>query len=404
MSKSAYTKALFYIFFATLQITGLQAQDAPFGAHARVKLDNGNTVTNSYTIPVTVFCKNAAYMILSHQPDFAEAKWMRYTEELNWNLDDNKGDGKHTVYAKFKNKDQQITEVVTDDIVLDTSPPANPTFAIDLPKIGDQKFLNTDPLALTVQIGAEEAEYFMLSNENTFHAHKWRRLKDDILDWELEPGEDGERTIFIKYMDKAKNESQVIFDKVVVDRRAPFDTHILVQNGDKYATAKDMTVELKLFAREADSMQVSLSGNFTNAEWIPYATAHTFTADTEDGTRSVFVRYKDRAGNISGTATDDIIFDTTPPQGGQVIIDANAESTSHTDKRVTLELQANGAKLMSISNNSAFRGARWQVYRPKVGNWQLDGEENGLRTVYVRFKDEAGNVSAIAKDDIRLLR
>lgn len=53
-------------------------------------------------------------------------------------------------------------------------------------------------------------------------------------------------------------------------------------------------------------------GNDTG--WIGYASNYTFTLGSGDGTKTVFVRFKDSFGNEVGAFSDTITLDTTPPQ------------------------------------------------------------------------------------------
>lgn len=55
---------------------------------------------------------------------------------------------------------------------------------------------------------------------------------------------------------------------------------------------------------------------------------------------------------------------------------------------------------MAISNNSAFSGGSWENYSASK-LWQLSGE-NGIKTVYVKFKDTSNNTSNIVSDSIVL--
>jgi hypothetical protein len=104
----------------------------------------------------------------------------------------------------------------------------------------------------------------------------------------------------------------------------------------------------------------------------------------------VYIRFKDNAGNTSGTFQDDIILDVTPPVGTVSIIGATGLQAMASS--VTLGLSAtddvSGVGQMLISNLSDFSGATWESSSiSRV--WVLGSN----RTVYVRYKDNAGNVS-----------
>lgn len=54
-----------------------------------------------------------------------------------------------------------------------------------------------------------------------------------------------------------------------------------------------------------------------------------------------------------------------------------------------------GVRAMMLSNRADFVGAVWAAYSPTVW-WKLEPRADGLATVFVRFRDGAGNVSEVA--------
>jgi len=140
-------------------------------------------------------------------------------------------------------------------------------------------------------------------------------------------------------------------------------------------------------------MQVSNDGGFAGTEWETY-TSHKTWQITQYGSyvlpRVVYVRYKDLAGIMSATFQDDIILDVTPPEGTVIILSqAELQAMGFT---VTLGLSAtddvSGVGQMMISNQPNFSGAIWESYATSRV-WTLGS--NGI--VYIRYKDNAGNVS-----------
>jgi hypothetical protein len=99
------------------------------------------------------------------------------------------------------------------------------------------------------------------------------------------------------------------------------------------------------------------------------------------------------------------------PPGGSVLINGGDESTD--SLLVTLDLSADdsgelhdggqsdnppGTPVdeleMRLSNSPDFAGASWQPFQATVNNWDLGSvQPGGVVTVYVQFRDKAGNVS-----------
>jgi hypothetical protein len=95
-------------------------------------------------------------------------------------------------------------------------------------------------------------------------------------------------------------------------------------------------------------------------------------------------------GGGSGSA------DTTPPTSISINVNAGAITTSSLS--VTVTLGASGATQMIVSNDAGFGGASWESYAT-TKPWTLTTGD-GLKTVYVKFRDAAGNMSSAISDSI----
>jgi hypothetical protein len=121
-----------------------------------------------------------------------------------------------------------------------------------------------------------------------------------------------------------------------------------------------------------------------------------------DGTKTVYVQWRDSAGNWSALSNDTIILDATAPTGTVVINNGDAETATAS---VTLGLTTDdgtgsGTTQVLISNGTDFTGVSPVAYASSIP-WTLPGG-NGTKTVYVKFIDAAGNVSGPVSDDITL--
>jgi hypothetical protein len=180
-------------------------------------------------------------------------------------------------------------------------------------------------------------------------------------------------------------------------------------------------------------MEVSNDGGFAGAVWEPY-TSHKAWAITPYGShvlpRVVYVRYIDRFGNMSAAFQDDIILDVTAPTGSVIITSVTAATGANGGARsakvvsdlsipgpfkIYLPLVArsepvcqgcvpvrallnatddvSGVGYVTLSNNDAnFANATWEAYASQK-TWQVP--PTGTTTVYVKFRDYAGNVSRV---------
>jgi hypothetical protein len=114
------------------------------------------------------------------------------------------------------------------------------------------------------------------------------------------------------------------------------------------------------------------------------------------------VRARDNAGNENVNAWSSVRcfrLDTVPPTGSVVI---NGDNTYTTSASVTLTLSAsdaNGVSQMCFSNDGSTWTA-WEAYSTSK-SWIMSSGD-GTKTVYVKFRDAAGNPSSAYSDNIIL--
>jgi hypothetical protein len=115
------------------------------------------------------------------------------------------------------------------------------------------------------------------------------------------------------------------------------------------------------------------------------------------------VRAIDEAGNIDASpATRSWFTDTVIPKG---TISINGGAASTASRSVTLRLSASdpspasGVAYMRFRNGGTTTWSSWLAYSTSK-SWRLTAGA-GTKTVYVQYKDRAGNVSAAASDTIR---
>ena len=139
---------------------------------------------------------------------------------------------------------------------------------------------------------------------------------------------------------------------------------------------------------------MSFSNDNTNwSAWQTYGTTAAWTLSTGDGTKTVYARLMDNAGNTTtGNITASIYLDTTPPAGGSVIIDSGAAYCNTTSVTLTLSATDSGSGMgeMRFSNDNT-NWSSWQTYATTAA-WTLSSG-NGTKTVYAQFQDNAGNTT-----------
>ena len=154
-------------------------------------------------------------------------------------------------------------------------------------------------------------------------------------------------------------------------------------------------------------MKVSNDGGFAGAVWQECVSPLPWTI-TQYGTaripRVVYIKFRDGAGIISSTYSDDIILDVTAPTGTvqlQPLVQRQPCAPADCPHTVLLSLSAtddaSGVGSMQIGDEPAFLNRPWQAYAASLA-WYLPA---GRTTVYVRFRDNAGNVSSVVSAALR---
>ncbi|MBS2025057.1 MAG: fibronectin type III domain-containing protein [Deltaproteobacteria bacterium] len=133
-------------------------------------------------------------------------------------------------------------------------------------------------------------------------------------------------------------------------------------------------------------------------------TLDTGAPNTADGVRSFDVTWRDAADNTVAGGTYTITLDRAGPTGGALTInghmaDATTSTTSTASTAVTLSFGSvtdlSGVAQVELSNDdNAFSTATFQTFTDPL-LWTLPASD-GAHTVFAKFRDLAGNVSASA--------
>jgi hypothetical protein len=174
-------------------------------------------------------------------------------------------------------------------------------------------------------------------------------------------------------------------------------------DGDLYVLGGNSTGSSTTFLNTVDKATVNPDGSI--GPWLPMPsmlTARYFHGAIAINPYLYAIGGSSQSGvPLQSVERATIIEDTTPPVVDSFAI--NGGALASTSQTVTLTVSASDSQtwvtLMSFSNDGVTWGA-WQSYSPSSG-WLLTSGD-GLKTVYARVKDLAGNVSAIAQSRIEL--
>ncbi|MCC5932253.1 MAG: hypothetical protein JJU28_23610 [Cyclobacteriaceae bacterium] len=368
---------------------------------AGIQIEEGRQYTNVIRVNIKADVSEAVSMQYSNSPAFpANMPWEPFAQ-VKEGHSLNSGDGRKVVYARFRDEAGNISEMVNDEIILDTTVPRG-RLTIDQ----GNRFTNHPgkKVLLTMQFD-DDTDKIQLGNSPDFEKLPWLDPIDEIKEWELE-GEDGIKTVFMRLKDKAGNTSKPVTAQIMLDRQPPTQLSLVINDGNEWMTNRSRRVALSLRAEGARNMMISNHPEFEKATWIPFKTAVPWTLEGEEGEHVVYVRFMDEAGNISETISSSIKSDFYPPYVEKFSINQDVEYTNDPQRKVMIHLDVRDAIAMVISNqpipDPLADNLKWEPFKPQI-DWVLSNED-GLKTVYARFRDQAGNVTPEYFDKIFLDR
>jgi hypothetical protein len=261
-------------------------------------------------------------------------------------------DGSHTIYVLGRDAagDWQSTDTpTTASWTVDTTPPEAPNVSGNTPTnnvtptwtwnsgngdgIGTYRYKLDDN---DLSIGATETTSTSYTPE----------LNLDI----------GSHTLYVQERDEAGNWSTSGFFTIIIDIFGPSGS-ISINGGDTFANSNSVSLSLSASDTSGVSkMRFSNDGaNFTDPE--NYSSSKTWPLSPGDGNKTVYVQYKDNAGNWSSSYTDTIIVDTTPP------ITAINSSEYSNGASITITWSANDGDGSGVQGTTFFykrgAGANW---------------------------------------------
>jgi hypothetical protein len=371
---------------------------APTGI--RLTIDEGE-FTGTRDLGLTLAAQGATEMVFSRFRDFTDdagepMPWLPFDTAHAFELPDL--DGLHTVYAKYRDAALNETEALWATVTLDRVPPvlsavsilegthvADPNVTLMVTAIADPRHAHEMQVdVVDVDSGASIDGTWVAFNPTTVVTL---------------PAPAGEKRLDVRVRDAAGNVSDTVSTSVTYDPDPPVLHEVSLEGGATYTPRTEVTVTVD--AEGADQMRVSNRGDYAGAAWQPFADAFAWNLPPGDGLHTVFVALRDLAGNVAeGQAS--ITLDRTPPAALAVVLDEGAtySQTGVVDLVLSAIDTTSGLSEVELANEPGFNVSEvlaWPAGEPSVSraSWTLlEGE--GLRTVYARFKDVAGNVSESA--------
>lgn len=197
--------AIILVFSFILGIASTQA------VTTSIKINNNSSTTKIRKVSLTLISpSDTRQMKISNDIQFPGAKWETFKSSKIWYLD--YGNGTKTVYIKFKDKNDKISSIYKDTILLKAPSSMDVDFKINQPEVDEvgaeevgERYVD---LYFTWSEGVEKVR---ISNSNSFSESESMWVTENI-SWVLTIGS-GEKTVYVEFRD-ANDTTKVITQKI----------------------------------------------------------------------------------------------------------------------------------------------------------------------------------------------
>ncbi|MFK7872095.1 MAG: hypothetical protein AB8C84_02840 [Oligoflexales bacterium] len=310
-------------------------------------------------------------------------------------------EGLYSLYSQILSKDGAIGECQKlIDLVVDTTAPASPVLTID----GGVVTSDAAPNLILSAIGA--SEMYITNTSGCGSGGSWENYATAKADWPLGQS-NAVAKVYVKFKDVAGNESNCVNDTITHDATAPTNPTMTISSGAAYTTSSSVT--LSPSSIDASEMYITnISGCGSGGSWENYATTKAAWALGQgNATATVYVKFKDTAGNESTCENDTIIHDNTAPSNVGLFADGTDSKSLTESADMTWNASFDGGSGVAsyeISIGSSL-GATDVKDWTDVGNIltaSLTGFALSNGTTYyanIRALDSAGNISSVVSGD-----
>ena len=417
----------------TLTISDSTAPSSP-----SVSINNGDASTTSTSVTLSLSATDNAGVTAyyasetSTTPSSTASGWTSgtsttsYSASVSWTL--SSGSGTKTVYVWFRDSAGNVSASSSDSITLVSAPSAptgvtadagNGQVSVSWTSVSDATSYN---IYSSTTSGVTKLTGTKLTNGTSPYSHTGLTNGTTYYYVVTAVNSYGESS-------ESSQVSATLSTTTTIDTTAPSSPLVSINNGDTSTTSTSVTLSLSATdnvgvtgycAKESSTTPSNSDSCWTSVtSTTSYSATVSFTLSSGsvgDNTKTVYVWFKDTAGNVSSSASDSItltISDSTAPLSPSVSIDSGAASTTSTAVTLTLSATDNvgvtGYYASETSTTPSANASGWTSvtsttsYSATVSFTLSSGSVgDNTKTVYVWFKDSAGNVSASASDSITL--
>ena len=353
-----------------------------------VVINGGASAASSLNVTLTLSASDALSGVTKMQFSQDNATWSAleaYATSKAYTL---AGTGTQSVYVRFQDGAGNLSSVASSSIVAWTG-----SLTLNAGAACAAKTAAT--AAFTAACGTSTITNLQLSwNGSTFLGWETFVASRNV----TLPTGDGTKTLYVKFQNANGDVSPIFSDSILLDTTAPAGS-VLINGGSASTTSSTVTLTLSATDGGSGVSQMQLSpDNVTWSALEAYATSKSYALATGAGSRSVYARFTDGAGNVFQTSANITVYIWS----GSLLLNGGAASATLQAATATLAAANGGTSPVQMQlswNGTTFNP--WEAY-VTTRNVTLPNPA-GVKTLSARFKDASGNISPIFSDDISLV-
>ncbi|MDP1923019.1 MAG: carboxypeptidase regulatory-like domain-containing protein [Myxococcales bacterium] len=340
-----------------------------------------------------------------------------YTRDRSWTPPSPLPEGSFTLYAQFIDNAGNVTTAVSDSVIIDTLLPSGGLTIARGSRAAANGFTNDVAVILNATATMEPnggSVQVRLANTAQDVATAVLRPVEQNLGWFLDPIGDGLKTVHYQFVDAAGNASGVQSATITLDRQPPSPAAVALPPSQPDSLFNVRTIPLQLQAADVNGLThttavtVSMSATFTDVTTttpvvFPMSSTLTYDVPAGDGPKTLYVRYRDIAGNeafasltvtLDQTApTADVLLAGTLADGATATGTATSGPTvSGTTATVVFQNPNGIADFVAVEGTPGNCNGPWSPFvATQVNVPVMSG--NGARSITVCLRDAAGNVT-----------
>ena len=304
-------------------------------------------------------------------------------------------EGITTIKARAIDNVGNTSKEATSQVKIDRTTPHSTSIVIN----SNQVYTNNRVVNITLKASDTASGVSTMQFRNESGSWSQEEAYSTSKSWTLSTG-DGVRTVGARFKDVAGNWSPEVKDTIVLDTTAPVLGEFIIQGGRAYYNSNTANITFKATDNFSGIREMYVSND--NATWatMPYTESFSWNLTTGDGTKTVYIKLVDVAGNISAVISRSIVIDKVKPTGTLVISNGN-EQTMSRDVKLTLKFadDRSGVEIIKIQEDGSEYVFPSTPTSPTTIDWRLS-QGTGLKIVHMVLVDRAGNMSDPINDSI----